>query len=89
MRDEGALVADPLVEFAEPGAACGIDPEAEGPEDVDRVVAALPGAGVLALCETARGVLAAPEIAAHSAVVALMWGGEDLIRAPLRSGGER
>ncbi|GAA1483949.1 HpcH/HpaI aldolase/citrate lyase family protein [Brachybacterium fresconis] len=54
-------------------------PKAERPEDVDRVVAALPGAGVLALCETARGVLAAPEIAAHPAVVALMWGGEDLI----------
>ncbi|MDN5687304.1 MAG: CoA ester lyase, partial [Brachybacterium sp.] len=54
-------------------------PKTESPADVDRVVAALPGAGVLALCETARGVLAAPEIAAHPAVVALMWGGEDLI----------
>ncbi|APX33576.1 citrate lyase [Brachybacterium sp. P6-10-X1] len=54
-------------------------PKAESCEDVDRIAAALPGAGVLALCETARGVLAAGEIAAHPAVVALMWGGEDLI----------
>lgn len=34
---------------------------------------------VIALCETAAGVLAAPEIAAHSSVVALMWGAEDLV----------
>jgi hypothetical protein len=27
-----------VVEFAEPGAACGIDPEAEGPEDADLVL---------------------------------------------------
>ncbi|MET1051981.1 MAG: CoA ester lyase [Mycetocola sp.] len=41
---------------------------------------ALPdGVGVIALCETARGVLAAPEIAAHPSVVALMWGAEDLV----------
>jgi citrate lyase subunit beta/citryl-CoA lyase len=34
---------------------------------------------VIALCETARGVLAAPEIAALPNVSALMWGAEDLI----------
>jgi citrate lyase subunit beta/citryl-CoA lyase len=34
---------------------------------------------VVALCETAAGVLAAPEIAAAPNVVALMWGAEDLI----------
>lgn len=34
---------------------------------------------VVALCETAAGVLAAAEIAAVSNVVALMWGAEDLI----------
>lgn len=34
---------------------------------------------VIALCETASGVLAAPEIAAHPATVALMWGAEDLV----------
>lgn len=34
---------------------------------------------VIALCETARGVLAAPEIAAEPSVVGLMWGAEDLM----------
>ncbi|WP_173922129.1 CoA ester lyase [Agromyces sp. Marseille-P2726] len=34
---------------------------------------------VIALCETARGVLAAPEIAALPNVSALMWGAEDLV----------
>jgi citrate lyase subunit beta / citryl-CoA lyase len=34
---------------------------------------------VIALCETARGVLAATELAAEPATVALMWGAEDLI----------
>ena len=33
----------------------------------------------MALCETAAGVLAAAEIAAEPATVALMWGAEDLI----------
>jgi citrate lyase subunit beta/citryl-CoA lyase len=36
-------------------------------------------ATVVALCETAAGVLAAPQIAAEPAVVALMWGAEDLL----------
>ncbi|WP_223624952.1 CoA ester lyase [Microbacterium sp. EST19A] len=34
---------------------------------------------LIALCETARGVHAAPEIAAHPLVVAMMWGAEDLV----------
>ncbi len=34
---------------------------------------------VIALCETAAGVLAAPQLAAHPGVVALMWGAEDLV----------
>ena len=34
---------------------------------------------VIALCETAGGVLAAAEIAASEQVVALMWGAEDLV----------
>jgi citrate lyase subunit beta/citryl-CoA lyase len=34
---------------------------------------------VIALCETAKGVLAAPAIAAAANVVALMWGAEDLV----------
>ncbi len=43
----------------------------------------LPGAlddyDVIPLCETARGILAAPALAAAPNVVALMWGAEDLI----------
>jgi citrate lyase subunit beta/citryl-CoA lyase len=42
-------------------------------------VAALAPLDVVALCETARGLLTAPEIAAVPNCVALMWGGEDLI----------
>ncbi|MFK4730096.1 CoA ester lyase [Agromyces mediolanus] len=34
---------------------------------------------VIALCETARGVLAAGELAALAPVIALMWGAEDLL----------
>ncbi len=34
---------------------------------------------IVALCETARGVVRANAIADHDAVVALMWGAEDLI----------
>jgi citrate lyase subunit beta / citryl-CoA lyase len=34
---------------------------------------------VIALCETARGVEAAPSIAAASPMVAMMWGAEDLL----------
>lgn len=36
------------------------------------------GFHVLALCETAAGVARADEIAAHPAVIAMMWGAEDL-----------
>lgn len=39
----------------------------------------LDGYDVIALCETAAGVLAAPALAASENVVALMWGAEDLI----------
>ena len=49
-------------------------PKAEDPAEL----AALEGFAVLALCETATGVLRAPEIAASPSCVALMWGGEDL-----------
>lgn len=53
--------------------------KASGPADVDAVVAALPGAEVLAICETATGVVRAFDIASHPAVVGLMWGAEDLL----------
>lgn len=39
----------------------------------------LEGYGVVALCETALGVLNAPAIAAEPNVAALMWGAEDLV----------
>jgi citrate lyase subunit beta/citryl-CoA lyase len=38
-----------------------------------------PALRVIALCETALGVLNAPELAAEPATIALMWGAEDLI----------
>lgn len=40
---------------------------------------ALRGYEVIALCETAAGILAAPQLAAVPHVVALMWGAEDLV----------
>ena len=39
----------------------------------------LRGYAVIALCETAAGVLAAPTLAADPSVVGLMWGAEDLV----------
>jgi citrate lyase subunit beta/citryl-CoA lyase len=53
--------------------------KAESPEQLDVLADALDGVRVIALCETARGVLAAPELARHPAVGALMWGAEDLV----------
>ncbi len=46
-----------------------------GPHDLDR----LGDYSVVALCETARGIVAADQIAAVGCVTALMWGAEDLI----------
>ena len=48
-------------------------------ESAADVAAVGSGFRVIALCETARGVLAAPEIAAQPSTVALMWGAEDLV----------
>ena len=50
-------------------------PKAEDPEAIRKLYRY----EVIALCETARGVLRAPAIAEVSCVVALMWGAEDLI----------
>lgn len=47
-------------------------------EDPD-AVAALADYQVVALCETAAGILAAPALARLPNVVALMWGAEDLV----------
>lgn len=51
----------------------------ESPEDVDAVRSALGGVDVIALCETARGVVNAVGIARAEGVTALMWGAEDLV----------
>jgi len=51
--------------------------KAEAAADLDALHAA--GHRVLALCETARGVVHAEEIAAHPATTGLMWGAEDLV----------
>lgn len=50
-------------------------PKAESVQDVG----ALSGYDVVALVETARGVVAANEIAGAEAVIGLMWGAEDLV----------
>lgn len=49
-------------------------PKAESSADLDR----LDGLAVIAICETAAGVLHAEQIAAHPNCAALLWGGEDL-----------
>lgn len=54
-------------------------PKVERVEDVAQVADALPDVGLIALCETAAGVMSAVDIARHPAVVALMWGSEDLM----------
>ncbi len=54
-------------------------PKAQSLESITRVADELPGVGLIALCETAAGVMYAARIAQHPAVVALMWGSEDLM----------
>lgn len=51
--------------------------KAESAADLDILHAT--GHRVLALCETARGVVHAEAIAAHPAAIGLMWGAEDLV----------
>ncbi|GAA1445515.1 HpcH/HpaI aldolase/citrate lyase family protein [Leifsonia poae] len=50
-------------------------PKAESVDDLRD----LTGLDVIALCETARGVMGAPQLAGAAGVVALMWGAEDLV----------
>ena len=54
-------------------------PKVESPSHIASVAAALPHVSVIALCETAAGVMEAFDIAKHPAVLALMWGSEDLM----------
>ncbi|OLL76034.1 Hydroxymethylglutaryl-CoA lyase [Pseudonocardia sp. Ae168_Ps1] len=65
--DVAALAGHPDVAVMLPMAARAAD------------VAALAPRPVIALCETAAGVLAAPEIAAAPNCTGLMWGSEDLV----------
>lgn len=51
----------------------------ESAAQLDALTSAAEGVEVIALCETAAGVVHAGEIAAHPAVVGVMWGAEDLI----------
>lgn len=57
------------------GHAAVMLPKASTPADLDP----LDGFSVLAICETAAGVLNAPTIARHPLCTSIMWGGEDLI----------
>lgn len=50
--------------------------KAENPADFDQFDSSF---SVIALCETARGVSRARELAAHPRIGALMWGAEDLV----------
>jgi citrate lyase subunit beta/citryl-CoA lyase len=63
------------LDAASAGPAAVMVPKATGAADV----AALAPRPVIALCETAAGVLNAPEIAGAANCAALSWGGEDLI----------
>jgi citrate lyase subunit beta/citryl-CoA lyase len=70
----GELDAD-LAALARSSYRCLMLPKTESAADV----AALAGFEVVALVETARGVLAATDIARCADVTALMWGAEDLV----------
>lgn len=48
-------------------------------QDVEVLHSRMPAVQVIALVETAAGAAAAPDIAAHPATAAMMWGAEDLI----------
>lgn len=49
------------------------------PKADERLPLDLGGLRVVALCETAAGILAAPQLARRPGVVALMWGADDLV----------
>lgn len=51
----------------------------ESVAQLDDLARALPGVAIVALCETAAGVVRAESIVAHDSVVAVMWGAEDLV----------
>jgi len=79
--DEGAP-EDIAVALAGPAPDSVMLPKVTSAADVGRLAALLPDVGVdcpvLALAESAAGILAAPAIAAHEAVMALIFGAADL-----------
>ena len=70
-----AWYADDIAMLGAAGHTAVMLPKVAAPDDLDP----LREFEVLAICETAAGVLAAPAIARHPACTAVMWGGEDLI----------
>ncbi|MGK9148600.1 CoA ester lyase [Plantibacter flavus] len=53
--------------------------KAETTDQLDALARAVPGVRIIALCETAAGVVRSSALATHPSVVALMWGAEDLV----------
>ncbi|MCL3862354.1 CoA ester lyase [Actinotalea sp. K2] len=72
-------LAQDLAALATTGYRTVMLPKTGSAQHVDVVSGALPGVTVVALVETATGVAQAAQIAAAPAVVALMWGAEDLV----------
>lgn len=70
--DDAALLAETTLRYV-------MVPKVESVEDVAQAAAALPGMSLIALCESAAGILVAAQIAQHPAAAALMWGSEDLM----------
>lgn len=72
-----------FLEDAQAVRTAGVDlvmvPKVEKSAQLDAFSEALPDVGVVALCETAAGIIQSPEISAHESVVAVMWGAEDLM----------
>lgn len=67
--------SDDLAMLSRAGHRTVMLPKVEGQQDLK----GLEELEVIALCETASGILASPLIAQHPACTALMWGGEDLV----------
>ena len=72
---DSGYFADDLMALGQTGYRTIMVAKAEDPQQLS----GLDRYRVIALCETARGVLAAPALAAATNVVALMWGAEDLV----------
>lgn len=72
---DSVYFADDLMALGQTGYHTIMMPKAEDPHQLS----GLDRYRVIALCETAAGVLAAPALAAAKNVIALMWGAEDLV----------